>query len=42
MCAWPITYMAHEKVFFKEVAVIIVVQGKTTLSLLKVCGNCVE
>jgi hypothetical protein len=36
MCAWPITYEAREKHFFKVVAVIILVQGKTMLWLLKV------
>jgi len=41
MCAWPITYEAREQ-FFKVVAVIILVQGKTMLTLLKVCESCVE
>ena len=41
MCAWPITNEAREQ-FFKVVAVIILVQGKTMLTLLKVCESCVE
>jgi hypothetical protein len=41
MCAWPITYEAHEK-FLKVVAIRILVQGKMMLSLLKVCESCVE
>ena len=41
MCAWPITYEAREQ-FFKVVAVRVLVQGKTVLSLLKVCESCVE
>jgi hypothetical protein len=38
LCAWPITYKSREK-SFKVVAVIILVQGKTMLSLLKVVLN---
>ena len=36
-----ITYESRE-IFFFEVACIISVQGKTKLSLLKVCENCIE
>jgi hypothetical protein len=38
MCAWPITYETREN-FLKGVAVIILLQGKTVLSLLKVVLN---
>jgi len=36
------SHTSHVKIFFKEVAVIILVQGKTVLSLLKVCESCIE
>jgi len=39
MCAWPITHEARGK---KILAVVILGQGNTVLSLLKMCESCVE
>ena len=39
LCLW---YKQNRGNFVKEVSVTVLVQGKETLSLLKVCESCIE